>query len=250
LRTTSFLAVTLFSGMVAGVILGLINQITVEPFIDRAIGIETRRDIAKGEVINPTQQDQYRIWQKAGELFAAGLYGITVSALFGIVFVYSRSVLPGSSNKNKALFLAAVMFFVLFLVPALKYPANPPAVGDPNTIYYREILFTGFIAISGLSTLILALVYNREKIFASNTNNPVKKKLVVALIYAAIMTAAYLVFPPNPDKITIPIDLIMNFRVVSALSVGIFWGLLGAILGILWDKIKPHETSKITSSSV
>jgi Probable cobalt transporter subunit (CbtA) len=223
LRTTSFLAVTLFSGMVAGVILGLINQITVEPFIDRAIGIETRRDIAKGEVINPTQQDQYRIWQKAGELVAAGLYGITVSALFGIVFVYSRSVLPGSSNKNKALFLAAVMFFVLFLVPALKYPANPPAVGDPNTIYYREILFTGFIAISGLSTLILALVYNREKIFASNTNNPVKKKLVVALIYAAIMTGAYLVFPPNPDNITIPIDLIVNFRVVSALSVGIFW---------------------------
>jgi ABC-type xylose transport system permease subunit len=42
--------------------------------------------------------------------------------------------------------------------------------------------------------------------------------------------------------------LIVNFRVVSALSVGIFWGLLGAILGILWDKIKPHETSRITSS--
>jgi hypothetical protein len=41
--------------MVAGVILGLINQITVEPFINRATGIETRRDIAKGEVINPTQ---------------------------------------------------------------------------------------------------------------------------------------------------------------------------------------------------
>jgi predicted cobalt transporter CbtA len=69
-------------------------------------------------------------------------------------------------------------------------------------------------------------------------------------IYAAIMTGAYLVFPPNPDNITIPIDLIVNFRVVSALSVGIFWGLLGAILGILWDKRKPHETSRITSPSV
>jgi predicted cobalt transporter CbtA len=250
LRTTSFLAVTLFSGVVAGVILGLINQIMVEPFIDMAIGIETQRDLAKGEVINSTQQEQYRIWQKAGEVVAAGLYGIAVSALFGIVFAYTRNVLPGSSSKNKALFLAAVMFFVLFLVPALKYPANPPAVGDPNTIYYREILFIGFIAISGLSTLILALVYNRVKIFESNASNPPKKKLVVSLIYAAIMTGAYLVFPPNPDNITIPIDLIVNFRVVSALSVGIFWGLLGAILGILWDIIKPHETSRITSSSV
>jgi predicted cobalt transporter CbtA len=98
--------------------------------------------------------------------------------------------------------------------------------------------------------LILALVYNRVKIFESNASNPPKKKVVVSLIYAAIMTGAYLVFPPNPDNITIPIDLIVNFRVVSALSVGIFWGLLGAILGILWDTIKPHETSRITSSSV
>jgi predicted cobalt transporter CbtA len=250
MRTTSFLAVTLFSGMVAGILLGLINQIMIEPFIDKAIDIETRRDIAEGDVIISTQQGQYRIWQKVGEVLAAGLYGIAVSALFGIVFIYSRNVLPGSSNKNKALFLAAVMFFVLFLVPALKYPANPPAVGDPSTIYYREILFIGFISISGLSTLILALVYNRKKIFASSTNNPAKKKLLIPLIYATIMTVTYLVFPPNPDKITIPIDLLISFRVVSAFSVGVFWGLLGAIIGILWDKVKPHETSKITSSSV
>jgi predicted cobalt transporter CbtA len=98
--------------------------------------------------------------------------------------------------------------------------------------------------------LILALAYNRKKIFASSTNIPTKKKLLIPLIYATIMTATSLVFPPNPDKITIPIDLIISFRVVSAFSVGVFWGLLGAIIGILWDKVKLHETSKITSSSV
>jgi uncharacterized membrane protein len=87
------------------------------------------------------------------------------------------------------------MFIVLFLVPALKYPTNPPAVGDASTIYYREILFIGFISISGLSTVILALVYNRKKIFASSTSNLAKKKLLIPLIYAAIMTATYLVFP-------------------------------------------------------
>jgi hypothetical protein len=43
--------------------------------------------------------------------------------------------------------------------------------------------------------------------------------------------------------------LITNFRIASAFSIGVFWGLLGIIFGLLWDKFKPHETSRIVSSS-
>ena len=50
------------------------------------------------------------------------------------------------------------MWFVLFLVPALKYPANPPAVGNPETIYYREGLYIGLVAISGFSALGLVAI--------------------------------------------------------------------------------------------
>jgi len=34
--------------------------------------------------------------------------------------------LAGSDNKKKALVLTGIMFFVLFLIPTFKYPANPP----------------------------------------------------------------------------------------------------------------------------
>jgi hypothetical protein len=44
------------------------------------------------------------------------MMGTSLAALFGIVFAYSRSSLAGSNNKAKALILAAIMFFVLFLV--------------------------------------------------------------------------------------------------------------------------------------
>jgi hypothetical protein len=40
-------------------------------------------------------------------------------------------------------------------------------------------------------------------------------------------------------------DLVLNFRIVSTLTMGLFWGILGLILGLFWDKVKPHETSKI-----
>ena len=173
------------------------------------------------------------------------MLGTSLVPLFGVVFAYSRSSLPASNNKKKALILAGLMFFVLFLVPALKYPANPPAVGNPATIYYRESLFIGFIAVSGFSTLGLALLYRKLG------KNQSKRKIGIPLIiYAAIMIGAYLVFPPNPDRITIPMDLILSFRIASVFTTSIFWGLLGIIFGAFWDKFKPHEISKEISTSV
>jgi predicted cobalt transporter CbtA len=245
LRTFTFIAITLFSGAIAGALLGLINQSMVEPFIDKAIGIETQRQINAGKIIDTTQQSQYRTWQKEGEIVAATIIGISLASLFGVVFAYSRNSLPASNNKKKALILAGLMFFVLFLVPALKYPANPPAVGNPATIYYRESLFIGFIAVSGFGTLGLALLYRKLG------KNQSKRKIGIPLIiYAAIMAGAYLVFPPNPDKITIPTDLIMSFRIASVFTISIFWGLLGIIFGAFWDKFKPHELSNEISTSV
>ena len=98
------------------------------------------------------------MWQKGGEIAASTMYGISLSALFGVIFAYGRNsiLLPGSNNKKKAIVLAGIMFFVLFLIPTLKYPANPPGVGNPQTIYFRESLYVGFIATSGFTALALA----------------------------------------------------------------------------------------------
>jgi predicted cobalt transporter CbtA len=247
MKTLSFVLVTLVSGAIAGIILGLVNQAIVEPFIDKAIGIETQRHISEGEAVDTMQQAQYRIWQKGGEVVAAATYGISLSALFGIIFAYSRRSLPGFNNKTKALFLAAVMFFVIFLVPALKYPANPPAVGNPATIYYREMLYVGFIAVSGFSALALALSYKRLQTYFTAKKKPTW--LIVPLIYAVIILSSYIAFPPNPDKITIPSNLIMSFRIASVFTIGIFWGVLGIIVGLFWDKFKLHQTDRVITSS-
>jgi hypothetical protein len=62
MKTLIFIAITLFSGAIAGNLLGLINQILVEPFVDKAIGIQTQRAIDAGENIDPVQQSHYRMW--------------------------------------------------------------------------------------------------------------------------------------------------------------------------------------------
>jgi predicted cobalt transporter CbtA len=244
MKILTFIAITISSGAIAGTLLGLINQVVVEPYIDNAIAIQTQRAVNAGQIIDPIQQTHYRMWQKAGEVVASTIYGTSLSALVGIVFAYSRNTLPGSNNKKKALVLTGIMFFVLFLIPTLKYPANPPGVGNPETIYYREILYVDFIATSGFTALALAIISRKLR-----NNNPLSsnKILILPLIYVIVMACAFVFFPPNPDKITIPVDLITSFRIAGAFTIAIFWGLMGIILGSFWDKLKPHETTKIAS---
>ena len=247
LKAITFVIITLLSGAIAGTILGIINQALVEPYIDRAISIETQNTIKEGEVVNPVDLQNYRLWQKGGEIVAGTILGISFGALFGIVFIYGRNLLlPHSkSNIRKALVLAGIMWFVLFLIPALKYPANPPAVGDTQTIYYRESLYVGLLAISGFSALGLAFLY--RKLSLATTSNNKNRIIVVPLIYAAIIVGTFLILPPNPDEISAPTDLVQGFRIASAFTMSVFWGLLGIILGVLWDRLKPHQTTRITT---
>jgi predicted cobalt transporter CbtA len=240
LKTITFIAITLLAGAISGTLLAIINLGIVEPYIDEAINIENQNAIAQGEVINPQESNDYRLWQKSGEIAAGTTLGISLGALFGIVFALTRNSIPGSNDKKKALILAGVMLLVIYIVPALKYPANPPAVGDPETIYHRESLYITLLTISGFSALGLAFLYRM-------LGDKKAKQIVVPVLYIGIIAAAFMILPPNPDEITAPMDLVMGFRIASGLTMSAFWGLLGLILGALWDKTRPHETARIAT---
>lgn len=233
MKALTLVGITLSSGVIAGIILAFLNLGIVEPTIDKAIALEVQKQVSSGENVNMSELIDYRYWQKAGAFAGGAIYGAGLAALFGVIFVFARNKLPGKNNKQKAIFLAGIMWFVLFLMVALKYPANPPAVGDPETIYYRETLYVGYIMISGLAALGMAVIWIKTRINS--------KKIIIPLMYAAIMVTAYAVMPSNPDKIEISIDLIQTFRVLTAITIGVFWGILGIIFGSFWDKFLSKE---------
>lgn len=239
MKAIIFVAITLLAGAIAGTILGAINQVAVEPYIEHAIELEIRNTAQSGQVINPAEFAAYRLWQKGGEIIAGTILGLSIGSLYGIVFAYTRGSISGTNNKKKALIVASIMWIVLFLMPVLKYPPNPPAVGNPETIYYRQSLYAAYLAISGFSALGLAFLY--RKMASSNT-----KKAIIPSAYAAIMAGAYLAMPANPDPINAPIDLVIGFRITSAITISMFWALLGVIFGAFWDKLNPDETARIS----
>jgi predicted cobalt transporter CbtA len=247
MKAITFVAITLLAGAIAGTTLGILNQGIVEPYIEQAIALENEKAAAaeEGEIMDPIEFSNYRLWQRGGEIAAGTILGTSTAALFGIVFAYNRKSIPGSNNKKKALILAGIMWFVIFLVPALKYPANPPAVGDHETIYYRQSLYTAYLTISGFSVLGVVCMYRKMKeVIKSHKDSRMLIELPV-VIYAVIIITAYLAMPPNPDALNAPMDLITGFRIASGFTMSIFWGFLAIILGAFWDKTKPHEKTKV-----
>ncbi|MGQ0795768.1 MAG: CbtA family protein, partial [Nitrosopumilaceae archaeon] len=93
MKTLLFLVIVLGSGFCAGLVHGLVNLLVVEPYLDTAIGIENQNLFESGEALDTPQFwedfDTYRVWQKQGQILAGGILGLSIGALFGLVFAYS-----------------------------------------------------------------------------------------------------------------------------------------------------------------
>ncbi len=240
MKSALFLAIVLISGFTGGVIFGFINFVTTEPFLDSAIELENKALFESGEEKDGpefrAEYNNYRGWQKSGMVLAGGILGMAIGSLFGIVFALSRKILPGKHEIQKTLLLSGMMWFTVFMIPFLKYSANPPTVGDPETVVLRSILYLSFIAISGLGAVGFYQIYKRLQ----------SKKIAAFIGYAIFISIIFVIMPPNPDVVSAPMDLVNGFRMMSAFSVSVLWLVNALILGALWQKFKPDvENSDI-----
>jgi len=235
LKSFVFISIVLISGCLAGLIHGGLNLVIVEPYLDQAIAIENQNLFLTGEEEDTKQfwveYYDYRIWQKSGQIIAGMILGTSFGALFGIVYALSRNSLLNRGHVENSLILAGIMWFTLFVIPFLKYPANPPTVGDADTVVMRGVLYILFITISGLGA------FGFYKLFKKLKN---QKRVIAFIGYIIFISSAFLIMPENPDKITAPIELVNQFRISAFISASVFWFSLALILGIFWEKTKPE----------
>ena len=233
MKTITFIAIVLVSGAIAGFVHGTINFALVEPYLDQAIGLENESLFASGEAEDNlefwAEYESYRIWQKSGQVLAGVILGLAMGSLFGIVYALSRNSLPGKNDVIKSVILAGIMWLTIYIIPFLKYPANPPTVGDGETVMLRAILYVSFIALSGIGVVIF------YKLSQKLQNN---KKYFGLFGYVIFITILFFVMPENPDEITAPMNLVNEFRLMSVLGVSSFWLSVGLILGLFWKKFE------------
>ena len=238
MKTGLFIVIVLLSGCFAGTIYGALNLLIVEPYLDDAINIENQQLFSTGEEIDGPQfwveYYEYRSWQKGGEVLAGAILGTSIGSLFGIVYALSKKSLPSGNNIGKTMILAGLMWFTLFVIPFLKYPANPPTVGDGETVVLRGILYLTLIAISGFLAIGFYQIFKRLK---------AKNRILPIIGYIALISLVFFVMPENPDEISTSMELVNGFRLVAFLTGTVFWFTLALFLGVFWQKTNPDLSS-------
>jgi predicted cobalt transporter CbtA len=216
----------MIAGLCAGVIAGGFAEIVGEPQVDRAITFEA----AHADAAEPHHHEPVsRGVQKTLGLFTAlAVYGASFGGLFALAFAAVFRRVGRAGAMVTAVWLAAAVFVAVILVPFLKYPANPPAVGDPDTIGSRTELYFSMVAISVLSA-VAALRLARQA--AARWGQSVAPLVGVAAFLALVIAAGLAL--PGVDEVPrdFPATTLWHFRVASLGTQVVLWSSLGLLFG-------------------
>jgi hypothetical protein len=207
----------LVCGLLAGLAAGAFAFGVGEPGVERAIEIEEQAAVGA-----PAEEPLVsRAGQRAGLFLATGVYGLALGGLFALGFALVRGRTALRSDSSLALWLVAALFVAVVLIPFLRYPANPPAVGDPETIGVRTELYLALVTLSLLSLLAGWRIARRAGPLAGALGF-----LVTAAVAAALLPSV------NEVPHSFPADLLWDFRVASLGVQLVLWSTLGVLFGV------------------
>lgn len=239
----TFLINGLIAGLFAGFAAFLVAHSIGEPPVDAAIAVEeshaahnTDHHEEDGTTVSRKNQST---WGLATGTLAIGtaLGGLVALAAAGAVGRIGR-LRPSQSTAV----VATIGFVAVALVPFLKYPASPPAVGNPDTIGDRTGWFFGFLAISLLAAIAATVLGSRllPGLGAYRT------LLICVGGYLLVMVVAAELMPTVDETGTFPASTLWNFRRASITTLATLWGTIGIVLAGLVGRA--HQQASVDAA--
>ncbi|WP_296744556.1 CbtA family protein [Mesorhizobium sp.] len=227
----------LLRGMLVGLVAGLIAFVFAhtygEPQVDKAIAFEEQQAQAAGEA--PGEEIVSRPTQ-AGIGLATGVltYGAALGGLFSLVFSYANGRLGSLGPRGTSALIALLGFLAVIVVPGLKYPANPPSVGNPETIAYRTELFFIMILIS-IAAMVAAVGLAQRLWNQLGAWNATIVAGIAFLIVFALVKAALPDINEVPEKFSAVV--LWHFRVASLGIQLTLWTVIGLAFGAVAERL-------------
>ncbi len=225
-------------GVLAGLLAGLFAFLVGEPLVQDAIDLERSGAVANaGPTFVPAHISDVvvsRDAQRGGLVLGNVLYGVAMGVVFSAVFLIVRGRGRARSDWHLSLVIAACAFLALVALPFVKYPANPPAVGDPDTISDRTAYYLILLAAGALSVLAAIRV---GRLAEAAGREPWCRPL--AMVSTFFLLAVVLVLAmPDVDEVPagFPASLLWEFRLSSLGTQLVFWATLGIGYGIAADR--------------
>ncbi len=230
-----------FRGFIVGILAGLLAfgwaRTFGEPAVNVAINFESAQDAAKAAAAvaagKPRPAEDPVIFSRTvqsgiGLLTGMVVAGAGLGCLFAVLFAFANGRMGKLGPGPTSILIAFFGLMSVYVVPMLKYPANPPSVGEPATIKYRTGLYFLMMAISIAATL-GALRLRRSLVPRYGAWNG---SLLALGAYLVVIAAAYVGLPGiNEVPRAFPAVTLWNFRVASFGIQIVLWGTLGIVFG-------------------
>jgi predicted cobalt transporter CbtA len=227
----------MLAGAVAGLLVFALARWIGEPQVERAIAFETSMDHARGEAPEPEMVSR-EVQRNIGLLTGTVVYGTAIGGIFGLVFAFSCGRISVASPRTLSAVLAGLGFASIVLVPALKYPADPPSVGSPETIGVRTAAFFLLIAFSVAATILAVQIERRLHDHLGVWN----ASLLAATIFVVVVAVIFHFLPEfNEVPLGFPATLMWRFRVAALEMQALLWSVLGFFFGWLAER---HLTTR------
>jgi predicted cobalt transporter CbtA len=244
-------------GIVAGLLCFSFLKIVGEPQVDRAITFETQLDEAKAQAAAqaliakglpaPKEKPEpelvsRRVQSGIGLFTGVMIYNMAFGGLFALAFALAYGRMADFGPRATSAVLAVAGLIAVYIVPNLKYPANPPSVGDPATIGMRTALYFSMIAIS-LAAMIAAGMLRRRLLPRYGAWNAF---LIAGGAYVIVVIVVGLALPPiNEVPAQFPAVVLWQFRVASFGAQLIMWATLGLVFGALTERAATATSAKL-----
>jgi hypothetical protein len=251
----------LLAGVVGAVLAFVFARVFAEPVIGRAIAYEDgRTEVQHAQGVHEHGVEVFTrgVQSNAGLGFGVLLFGVAMGALFAVFFCAAYGRAGDVGARAFSIRLAAVAFVVVYLVPFVKYPPNPPAVGRSDTIGMR----TQWYLVMVLASVVLAIgaVWLARRL--AGRLGGWTAGLSAAAAYVAAIVVVMLLLPtvdetPEPLRdaagaIVYPgfsADVLYEFRLVSLGTQLVLWASIGLVFSTLAGRLlgERAETGRAAS---
>jgi Probable cobalt transporter subunit (CbtA) len=229
----------LLVGLLAGVVGFAFARVAGEPQVSAAIAFEDGQadhPAAGGDDHSDHVDDPVvsrRVQSTFGLALGVVVTGVAFGGLFALVYAFSLGRVGPPDPRPLALAIALGALVAGYVVPFLKYPANPPAVGAPETAGRRTVLYLVMVALS-LVAAAGAIVVRRRLLLHHDRWNATT---LAAAFYVGVILVAYLVLP-GVDEVPagFPADVLWGFRMASLGLQSVLWVTIGLAFGALAER--------------
>ncbi|MFR9787664.1 CbtA family protein [Streptomyces sp. MB22_4] len=219
----------MLAGLAAGVLALIVAYLLGEPDVDKAIGFEEAHSHEhEMAVVSRSLQST------AGLATGVLVYGVAFGGIAALAYCFALGRVGRFGPRATALLLSGCALLAVYVVPFLKYPANPPSVGNADTIGRRTALYFLMMLLSVLLAIAATLLGRR---LASVLGTWWATVAAVAA-FVVVIALAYR-FLPVVDEVPkgFPAVLLWRFR-LSALAVqAVLWSGFGLLFGELAERL-------------